>query len=80
MDLRQIVERYLTTAGNFGAAVPLGAFGLGRQETEKLFSAFDEDYQISRFFHFSNQDGESYSINSFPQTHLAIDAAIQSVL
>jgi hypothetical protein len=80
MELRQIVEKYLASAGGFGAAVPLGAFGLTRQETEKLFSALDEDYQISRFFHFSRREGEIFSINGFPQTHIAIDAAIQSIL
>ena len=80
MELRQIVEKYLASAGGFDAAVPLGAFGLSREETEKLFSALDEDYQISRFFDFSQRDGESYSINGFPQTHIVIDAAIQSIL
>ena len=80
MELRQIVEKYLASAGGFGAAVKLGVFGLSREETEKLFSALDEDYQISRFFDFSQQDGETFSINGFPQTHIAIDAAIQTIL
>lgn len=80
MELRQIVEKYLASAGGFGAAIPLGAFGLSSEETEKLFSALDEDYQISRFFHFSQGDGTNYSINGFPQTHIAIDAAIQAIL
>jgi hypothetical protein len=82
MELRQLVDKYLVAAGasGFGASVPLSAFGLTREETEKLFSALDEDYQISRFFSFSQRDGESYSINGFPQTHIAIKAAIQSIL
>jgi len=80
MELRQIVEKYLASAGGFGAPVKLGVFGLTREETEKLFSALDEDYQISRFFDFSQQDGETFSINGFPQTHIAIDAAIQTIL
>lgn len=80
MELRQIVDKYLASAGGFSAALPLGAFGLTREETEKLFSALDEDYQISRFFHFSQRDGDRFSINGFPQTHIAIDAGIQSIL
>ena len=79
MELRQIVDKYLA-AGGYGAPVPLAAFGLSHEETEKLFSALDEDYQISRFFHFSQLEGTSYSINGFPQTHLAIDSAIQTIL
>ena len=80
MELRQLVEKYLAAGGGFSASVPLSAFGLSHEETEKLFSALDEDYQISRFFHFSQRDGESFSINGFPQTHIAIDAAIQAIL
>jgi hypothetical protein len=41
---------------------------------------YDEDYHISRFFHFRNEAGESYTINEFPQTHVTIDAEIQSIL
>jgi hypothetical protein len=82
MELRQLVEKYLAAAGasGFGASVPLSAFGLSREETDKQFSALDEDYQISRFFRFSQRDGTSFSINGFPQTHIAIAAAIQTIL
>ncbi len=80
MELRQLVDKYLAAAGGFGAAVPLTALGMPRAEAEKLLSALDDDYHISRFFHFTQGDGESFSINGFPQTHLAIDAAIQSIL
>ncbi len=80
MGLQDLVARYLAAAGSFGAAVPLEAFGLGREETEKLFSALDEDYQISRFFHFSERGGTSYNVNGFPQTHVALDEAIKTLL
>jgi hypothetical protein len=80
MGLKELVAKYLAAAGSFGAAVPLEAFGISRAETEKVFSVLDEDYQISRFFHFSEQGGASYSINGFPQTHVALDAAIESLL
>jgi len=81
MTLREVVERYRALAGGFGRPVALSAFGVGRDETEKLFGAFDEDYHISRFFHFTNEVGSPYfSVNGFPQTHVSIDAEIQTVL
>jgi hypothetical protein len=79
-DLRQIVERYAALAGNFGEAVALEKFGLGKQETEKLFSGLDEDYHISRFLRFSREEGTSYQINGEAVTHVALDPAIRSVL
>jgi len=79
-ELRQIVDRYLALAGAFGAAVPLSSFAFGAQETARLFSAFDEDYQVSRYMRFSRQAGAEFSINGFPQTHVALDAAIRSIL
>jgi hypothetical protein len=79
-ELRQIVDRYLAQAGSFGAAVPLASFGLGAQETARLFSAFDEDYQISRYLKFSKQAGAEFPINGFPQTHVALDEAIRTLL
>ncbi len=80
MELREIVDKYLALAGAYGKPVPLGGFGLGRQETERLFSAFDEDYHISRFFHFSYTSGENYQINDFPHTRVPLDGEIQTVL
>jgi len=83
MTLREVVERYRAVAGGFGRPVALSAFGLGREETERLFSAFDEDYHISRFFHFTLDPAsasENYSINTFPQSHLSLDAEIEAIL
>jgi len=79
-ELQQIVDRYLAVAGQFGVAVPLGSFGLGEQETARLFSAFDEDYQVSRYLKFSRQSGAQFSINGFFQTHVALDEAIRGLL
>ena len=79
-ELRQIVDRYLALAGGFGAPVPLEAFGFGAEETARIFSAFDEDYQVSRFLRFSRSAGAEYSINGFPQTHLALDEGIRALL
>jgi hypothetical protein len=80
LPLSALIERYLAASGGYGKAAALSAFGLSRAETESAFSQFDEDYMISRFFHFSRQSGEPYQINGFPQTHVAIDAAVQAIL
>ena len=80
MTLRQIVEKYLAIAGGFGFLAPLADFGLQRNDTERVFSAFDEDYHLSRFLHFSQVSGTAYSIDGFEQTHVTIDAEIESIL
>jgi len=79
-ELRQLVERYLLLAGQFGRAVSLETFALSAEETARVFSALDEDYQISRYLKFSRQSGTEFSINGFPQTHVAFDEAILDVL
>jgi hypothetical protein len=81
MTLRETVEAYRKiTDGAFGVEVALGAFAMPRAETEKLFSALDEDYNISRFLHLVCGEGERHSINGFPQTHVAMDAGIEELL
>lgn len=80
MPLRELVDRYLALAHSFGSPVPLSSFALSAAETERLFSGYDEDYHISRFFHFSQAAGTPFSIDGFPATHVAIDAEIQSIL
>ena len=85
-SLRDIVEKYRQLAGGFGRPLALAAFGLSPQETEHVFGIFDEDYHISRFFHFSLEETaagrpvQSYRINGFPQSHVALDAEIESIL
>jgi hypothetical protein len=80
MDLREAIEKYLALAGGYAKPAALAGFGLGKKETERVFSIFDEDYHISRFFHFSNTSGETFDINGFPHTHVSIDAEIQTIL
>jgi hypothetical protein len=79
MNLKELIEKYLA-AGGYGKAVALGSLGYSRAEIERIFSALDEDYHISRFFHLTNESGESYEINGFPQTHVSIDSEIQEIL
>ena len=80
LPLRQLVDRYRALAGDFGTPVPLTAFNLSRAETEQLFSSYDEDYHISRFFHFDDLGGMTFTINAEPVTHVALDAEIRSSL
>lgn len=80
MTLREVVEKYRAITGAFGKEAALSAFRLSPAETERLFNVFDEDYHISRFFHFSELQGERFSINGFPATHVLIDAEIETIL
>jgi hypothetical protein len=80
MTLKEIVEKYLGIAGGFAFLAPLVDFGLERNEVERTFGALDEDYHISRFFHFSQVSGPAYKINGFDQTHISIDEGIQTIL
>jgi hypothetical protein len=80
MTLKEIVEKYLAIAGGFTFLAPLVDFGLERSEVERTFGALDEDYHISRFFHFSQVSGPAYKINGFEQTHISIDEEIQTIL
>jgi hypothetical protein len=81
MDLRHIIDRYLELAGDFGHAIPLERFAATRDEIERAFGILDEDYHISRFFHFTSQPGAAaFGINGFDHSHVSIDAEIQTVL
>jgi hypothetical protein len=80
MTLRQIVEKYLAIAGGFGFPAALAEFGLLQSEAERLFGGFDDDYHISRYLHFAQVSGPAYAINGFDQTHVTIDAEIESIL
>jgi hypothetical protein len=80
MPLRDLVRLYRSHAGEFGELVALSAFGLTKAETERLFSGYDEDYHISRFFQFSEAAGERFSINGIPSTHVSLDAEIETIL
>jgi hypothetical protein len=80
MELKELVQMYLSVAGGFGKSVPLSEIGLSKEEIEDVFGPFDEDYNISRFFHFACAAGVNFQINGFPQTHVSIDPEIQSAL
>ena len=79
-SLRELVRIYRSHAPNFGLPVALADFGLPIPETERLFSGYDEDYHISRFFHFTDTAGQKFSINGIPATHVSLDAEIETIL
>lgn len=80
MSLSELVRHYRSKAGEFGRPVALSAFPLDHTEIERLFSSYDEDYHISRFFHFSESGGQKFSINGIAATHVSVDADIESIL
>lgn len=80
MSLSELVRHYCSHAGEFGRRVALSAFPLDHAEIERLFSSYDEDYHISRFFHFSEGEGQRFSINGIAATHVTLDAEIESIL
>ena len=80
MSLSELVRHYHARAGEFGRSVALSAFPLEHSEIERLFSSYDEDYHISRFFHFSEGEGEKFSINGIAATHVSLDAEIETIL
>ena len=80
MALRDLVDVYRSRASEFGKPVALSSFGLSADETERVFSSYDEDYHISRFFHFSEGDGEKFSVNGVPVTDVSLDAEIETLL
>jgi hypothetical protein len=80
ISLREVVGQYEGLAKSFGAPVALSSFAIPNQDVSILFSAYDEDYHISRFLHFTNEAGKQFSINGFPATHISIDAGIKALL
>ena len=58
MDLREVIEKYKSLAGDFGQpVVNFRALDFPNRKLKNFFGVFDEDYNISRFFHFSNVSG-----------------------
>ena len=79
-SLKELYRIYTAIAAKPGEPAPLSEFKFSAEETEKLFSVFDEDYHISRFFHFSDIGGQKYSINGETASHVTIDPEITSIL
>ena len=81
MPLKELTDLYGKLVHAFGDPIPISKLGFSVEEAERLFSGFDEDYHISRFFHFTEQAAaQRHSINGFPATHVSIDPEIESIL
>ena len=90
MELGEAVKVYRKVAGGYGRPMALAAFGQSRDETVKIFSAWDEDYQISRFMEltFEPHDPASrgpsldqpYRVNGFECSHVRFHADIELIL
>jgi hypothetical protein len=79
MRLPEVVKKYLAAAGGYGKFVSIASMGIPPDETERVFDFLDEDYHISRFFHFTKNTGSAYKINGFEHTHVSIDAEIETI-
>ena len=90
MDLAEFVKKYTELSAGFGKALHLSQFGLGKAETEKLISAFDDDYQISRYMVLSREpdtelscypaNSRLYFINGFAVSHVSLAPGIRSLV
>jgi hypothetical protein len=90
MDLATAVKKYLELAGDFGRPLHLSRFALPKNETEKIFSEWDEDYQSSRFMMLAREGDEAlksfpdneriYFINGFEYSHVTFHQDIQTLM
>ncbi len=90
MDLADAVATYLRIGGEFGRPVQLSQFVSNKAEIEKAFSAWDEDYQISRYMLLSRAPDEElvslppesrlFLINDHEYSHVSFHSDIQRVL
>ncbi len=90
MELGEAVKVYRKVAGGYGRPMALAAFGQSRDETVKIFSAWDEDYQISRFMELTlvpsgsvpqeSDSTQSYRVNGFECSHVSFHPDIERML
>ena len=90
MNLAALVAKYVEAAGGFGRPVHLSFLGLPKAETEKIISAFDEDYQVSRYLLLSRErdellspfppDARVYLINGLECSHLSFQPDVRKLL
>jgi len=90
MNLGTAISKYLEIGGGFDCWVHLSQFGLPKEETETTFSAWDEDYQISRYMLLSREREEAlaafpadrrvFLINGFECSHVSFHPDIQKLL
>ncbi len=90
MNLSAAVKKYLELAGGFDQPLHLSRLALPRADVERIFSAWDEDYQISRFMLLSRAGDEElsaytpelrvYRINNYEYSHVSFRSGIEQLL
>jgi hypothetical protein len=90
MDLATVVKTYLDLTGGFDLPLHLSRLGLPKPEVERIFSAWDEDYQISRFVLLSRgRDDELegypdglrvFRVNGYESSHVTFRSGIQQLV
>lgn len=90
MTLKELVALYRERAGGYGRPLHLSEFGLPKEELERDLSAYEEDYQISRYFKLTRAPDEQnrprpgapplYTIGGFDYSHIAILPEIEEIL
>ena len=90
MELGEAVKVYRKVAGGYGRPMALVAFGLSTDETVKIFSTWDEDYQISRFMELTlepsgsvpqeSESAQPYWVNGFDCSHVSFHPDIERIL
>ena len=90
MDLGAAVRKYLASVGEFGRPLHLSEFELPKDEIERIFSAWDEDYQISRYLLLTRAPDEEleafppharvYAVNGHESSHVTFRADIERLI
>ena len=85
MTLKEVVEKYLTVAGQFGESMLLSRFGLPQEEMEALLSAWDEDYHLHRHFElvpasWMTEPTPSYSVDGSLYSAIILRESIREAL
>jgi len=88
MNLKAAVQLYLEAVGEFGKPMPLTAFGLSREATEAMVSAWEEDYQLHRHLELIPVSGgrpesaaeSSYIVGGLVYTGVVFRSSIRNVI
>lgn len=88
MNLRAAVEKYREVVGEFGQPMPLTEFGLSREATEAMVSAWEEDYQLHRHLELIPASGgrpesaaeSSYIVGGLAYTGVVFRSSIRDVI
>jgi uncharacterized protein YndB with AHSA1/START domain len=90
MTLADALKAYLEITAGFERPMHLSWFRLSKAETERVFSAWDEDYQISRFMLLTRASEEDlaafpvgsrvYVVNGQESSHVTFRVDIQRLL